>query len=295
MTQQNPDPIAEGLQHGGQRIVQLVSIAAAGQQLLAQRRYRLKAAQQAMDEKTRRAQAKAERAALAEARSRWARVHDRKWLSQAGLLDAAQAWGAAVPYADGNASAALAVRKCEEQLRHLHPHGMSHYDRFRGEGKDPLDAMAQAAPFFARDPNVRTGDPAPQRGELLEGAGVEWAARVHGPDRGEWEQARQEQRATRLADELRAKLRLPGHEPRPEEIRTVLEITTNLPEHVITKAVPATPHPDPSQGTDVRRAAEDFPFSIDEALEMSARQTHESPAAGRTPSQVPDRNRRRNL
>ncbi|NKZ03277.1 hypothetical protein [Actinomadura latina] len=292
MSQQHPDPIAEGLQHSGQRLVQIVSAAVGVQQTFAQRRNRMKAIQQDRDEKADRAQAQLRRAALAEARSRWNRAHDRKWLRDAPLLDVAEAWGAAVPYADGNASAALAVRRCEERLRRLHPHAMSHYDRLRTEGTDALQAMKQAAPFFTRDPNVRTGDPAPGRAELHEGAGAEWAARVHGPDRAEWEEARQEHRAAQIAGELRAKLRSQGRDPQPEELRMVLEITTNLPEHVITKAVPADPRPRPTR--DVERAAEDFPLSIDEALEMSAKQSFEPSTPRRTSPQVPDRNRRRN-
>ncbi|MFG2245782.1 hypothetical protein [Spirillospora sp. NPDC048823] len=295
MSQQHPDPIAEGLQHGGQRLVQIVSVAVATRQGLAQRRQRSEATRQARDDQAQRAQAQAQRAALAQARSRWGRAHDRKWLRQAPLLDVAEAWGAAVPYASDNASASLAVRKCEERLRHLHPHAMSHYDRFRGEGKDPLDAMTQAAPFFTRDPNVRTGDPATQPGQLSEGTGAEWAARFHGPDRGEWEESRQEQRASQIADQLRTKLRQQGREPRPEELRTVLEIATNLPEHIIAKAVPVNSPSGPSRGSDVQRAADDFPHSIDDALEMSSRQASEVPAARRTQPQVPDRNRRRNL
>ncbi|GAA1892370.1 hypothetical protein [Actinomadura bangladeshensis] len=293
MSQQYPDPIAEGLQHSGQRMVQIVSAAVGVQQSFAQRRSRSKAVRQAKQAKADQAQARLRRAALAEARSRWGRAHDNKWLRQANLLDVAEAWGAAVPYADGNASAALAVRKCEERLRRLHPHAMSHYDRLRAEGTDALQAMEQAAPFFSRDPNVRTGDPAPERAELHEGTGAEWAARVHGPDRAEWEEARQEQRATQIADELRTNLRSQGRDPQPEELRVVLEITTNLPDHVIAKAVPADPCPRPTR--DVERAADDFPFSINEALEMSAKQPFEAPAQRRTSPQTPERNRRRNL
>lgn len=295
MTQNHPDPIAEGLHHGGQRLVQLVSAAAAGQQLLVQGKHRLRAAQQARDHKAEQAEAKARRAALAEACSRWVRAYDQEWLRHANLLDVGEAWGAAVPYADGNVSAALAVRRCEEQLRRLHPHGMTHYDRLRSEGKEPLDAMAGAAPFFTRDPNIRTGDPAPSRGQLPEGTGTEWAARVHGPDRDDWEEARQVERAGQLADELRTKLRHQGREPQPAELRSVLEITTNLPEHIIAKVVPETPRSHPDRGADIAGAAEDFPFSIDEALEMTEKRPFETSSGRRTPPQVPDRNRRRNL
>ncbi|MFA1546134.1 hypothetical protein [Actinomadura chokoriensis] len=295
MSQQHPDPINEGLQHGGQRLVQVVSTAVGVQQTLAHHRHRLKALQQAQDQQAQREEARVQRVATSEARARWVRVHDGKWLRQANLLQVAEAWGAAVPFASDNASAALAVRKCEERLRRLHPHGMGHYDRLRSEGMVPLDAMAQAAPFFARDPNVRPGDPGPQQQELYEGTGAEWAARVHGPERSDWEEARQEQRASQIADELRTKLRLQGREPQPEELRTVLEITTNLPEHIILRAVPASPHPASPRGSDVERAAEDFPLSIDEALEMSAKQPFEASAVRRPQPQIPERNRRRNL
>ncbi|MEU8804832.1 hypothetical protein [Spirillospora sp. NPDC048819] len=295
MTQQHPDPIAEGLQHSGQRLIQLISAAAGVQQLVAQRKHRLKAARQALNAQAQRGEAEKRRAERAQARSRWGRVHDRQWLRHANLLDVADAWAAGVPYAKDNTAAARAVDQCEEQLRRLHPHAMSHYDRFRSEGMDALDAMTQAAPFFTRDPNVRTGDPAPPRAGLHEGTGTEWAARVHGPDRGEWEEIRRQQRATQIAEQLRAKLRLQGHEPQPEELRTILEITTNLPEHVITKAVPAVPHPHLAPSPDVRSAAEDFPIPIDEALTMSANQPRETSAARRPQTQALDRNRRRNL
>lgn len=295
MTQAHSDPIAEGLQQGGQRLVQIVSAAVAVNQAVAQRKHRLEAAKKAADAQAQRAEARAQRAALAEARSRWVRAHDREWLRQANLPDVARAWGAAAPYADGNASAAFAVRSCEERLRDLHPHAMSHYDRLRRDGKNRLDAMTLAAPFFTRDPNVRTGEPATQRRELHEGTGQRWAATLHGPDRAEWEAARQERRATQIVDELRTKLRLQGHEAGPDELRTVLEIVTNLPEDVIAKAISSTPEDRPTRRSDASVAAEDFPLAINEALEMSSRQPLEAPAARRAPSQVPDRNRRRNL
>ncbi|MWA02346.1 hypothetical protein F8568_022435 [Actinomadura sp. LD22] len=295
MNQQHPDPIAEGLQHGGQRLVQIVSVVVGAQQALAHRRHRLELVRRVQDEAVRRAEEHAERTASAEARARWSRAHDRKWLRDAKLLDVAEVWGAAVPYAPTNESAARALGKCEERLRDLHPHAVSHYDRHRGEGRQPLEAMTLAAPFFSRDPNVRTGDPAPRREELSEGTGAEWTTRLHGPDRGEWERARQEQRATQLADQLRARFQSDGRTPNPEELRTVLEITTNLPEDIIAKAVPMTRQTHPGRGADVERAAEDFPLSIDEALEMSASRPFETAAAHRPTTQAPDRNRRRNL
>ncbi|WP_131742903.1 hypothetical protein [Actinomadura roseirufa] len=292
MSQQHPDPITEGFLHGGQRLVQIVTVAVGAQQALARRTERLRAAEQARDLATQSAEAKARRAALAEAASHWARAHDRKWLRQAPLLNVAEAWGAAVPYASDNASAATAVRKCEERLRDLHPHAMSHYDRFREKGMEALDAMKQAAPFFTRAPNVRTGDPATPRGELREGTGAAWAATEHGPDRGEWEEVQLEQRARQIAERLSTALRSQGREPRPRDLRTVLEITTNLPEHIIMRAIPdRAPQSDGDRGP----AAEDFPLPVDEALEMTSKQPYAASPPRRADTQTPDRNRRRNL
>ncbi|QFG22891.1 hypothetical protein [Actinomadura sp. WMMB 499] len=289
MTQQHPDPINEGLIHSGQRIVQIVTLAVGAKEAWDRRRSRLKLAEQS-------AEIHARRAALAEARSRWSLAHDRKWLHQANLIDVAEAWGAAVPYAAENASAASAVGKCEERLRELHPHAMSHYDRFRAENKDPLAAMREAAPYFDRDPNIRTGEPAAPRKELHEGAGDRWAATVHGPDRGEWEEARQEQRGRQIADDLRTRLQAQGREPEPQELRTVLEVTTNLPEHIIARAVPAPAGPSRHhRTTDTGPAAEDFPLPIDQALAMTANQPFPSASARRSEAPSPDRNRRRNL
>ncbi|WP_192808600.1 hypothetical protein [Actinomadura montaniterrae] len=288
MTTQHPDPIAEGFSHGGERLIQILALATALKQSYAQRAARLRAAELARDAAAERTESAAQQAAFAEARSRWVRAHDRKWLQQAGLLHVAEAWGAAVPYAAESSSAAAAVRKCENRLRDLHPHAMSHYDRARGEGMEPLDAMRQAAPFFTRDPNVRTGEPATVRPMLTEGSGTEWAATIHGPHRSDWENARQEQRAHHIADQLRRQPQQPGH----DELRTVLEATTNLPDEVIAKVTSPAPS---TQGAQARLAAEGFPFTIDQALEISAKRPGETPSTRRTTTQTTDRNRRRNL
>ncbi|MEV5830483.1 hypothetical protein AB0L25_33445 [Spirillospora sp. NPDC052242] len=289
MTQQHPDPINEGLTHSGQRIVQIVTLAVGAKEAWDRRRSRLRLAEQS-------AEAHARRTALAEAQSRWSPAHDRRWLRQASLLDVAEVWGAAVPYAPENASAASAVGKCEERLRELHPHAMSHYDRIRNENKDPLTAMREAAPFFSRDPNIHTGEPAAPRQALHEGMGDNWAATMHGPDRTEWDEARQEQRGRQIADNLKARLQAEGREPEPEELRTVLEVTTNLPEHIIARAVPVPTESARQRGAfGCGPAAEDFPFPIDEALAMTAKQPVQTSPARRPDALTPDRNRRRNL
>src|SRR5205823_897426 len=92
------------------------------------------------------------------------------------LIDTAQAWGAAMPYADRavpwyEPAAATAQRKCEERLRDLHPHAMARYDRLRAEGMSPADAMRGAAPLFARPARVYDPPHTP-RGELGSDAGL---------------------------------------------------------------------------------------------------------------------------
>ncbi|WP_160573462.1 hypothetical protein [Actinomadura physcomitrii] len=283
MTNQHPDPITEGFSHGGERMIQIIAMAAALKQSYAHRAARLRAAELARDAAAERTESAAQQAAFAEARSRWVRVHDRQWLQQAGLLHVAEAWGAAVPYTATSSSAAAAVRKCESRLRDLHPHAMSHYDRARTDGMEPLDAMRRAAPFFTRDPNVRTGEPATPRPALAEGTGAEWAATIYGPHRSDWENARLQQRAHQIADHHRER------QLGPDEMRTVLEATTNLPGEVIAKVAPV------AYGTQARLAAEGFPFTIDQALEISAKRPFEPPAARKAATQTPDRNRRRNL
>jgi hypothetical protein len=143
--------------------------------------------------------------------------------------------------------------------------------------------MRKAAPFFARDPNVRTGEPATPRPALAEGTGAEWAATMHGPHRSDWENARQQQRAHDIANQHRQR------QPNPDELRTVLHTTTNLPDEVIAQVAPS------SYNTQARLAAEGFPFTIDQALEISAKQPFEPPATRKSATQTPDRNRRRNL
>jgi hypothetical protein len=174
---------------------------------------------------------------------------------------------------------------------------MSHYDRARGKGHDPLIAMGEAAPFFTRDPNVRTGDPATARPELPEGTGVRWAANVHGPDRSEWEEVLQEQRAQGIAGKLSEERCGEGGELHSDELRTVLTTTTNLPEQIIAKVAGTT---DGTAGagagpsTPTELAAEDFPLPIDEAMAVTSARSVDAQAAKRASSQSPDRNRRRN-
>ena len=111
------------------------------------------------DERARRALTAQIRADRDAARAGWAPALDPDWLRQADLFEAARAWGAAMPYADRSVpwyepAAATAMRKCEERLRDLHPHAMARYDRLRGDGMGPAEAMREAAPLFASPPRA---------------------------------------------------------------------------------------------------------------------------------------------
>ncbi|MFG2006202.1 hypothetical protein ACGFNU_44340 [Spirillospora sp. NPDC048911] len=271
MTEQHPDPIAEGLAQGGQRIIQILALGIASKQMYSGFVQKREAAEAARD-RAAAAQADADqRAAFDQARAIWAPAHDRQWLQNADILKVAQAWGAAAPFAaEGHPGAASAVDKCEQRLRDLHPHAMSHYDRLRASGQDPLAAMRQATPFFNRDPNVREGHPV-STAALKEGTGARWAANPHGPSRQEWEAARQERRAHQIIDEFQARMRdRSGPELLPLQMRTLLETVTNLPEPIIAKVVQTRTAPDSNRSDQTRTpsevSADDFPQLITEAI-----------------------------
>ena len=163
MTEQNTDPFQEALAQGGQRLVQLIAVGSLMTRGVLNFQEKRRAARQAKDEEVQR-EAEAEiAAAYAQAYARFSRALDSQWLKEAPFLDVLEAWTAAMPFADDRPDAARAVTRCEERLRGLHPHGMSHYDRFREAGNERTDAMREALPYLARDPNVRTGRPGRQR------------------------------------------------------------------------------------------------------------------------------------
>jgi hypothetical protein len=114
------------------------------------------------------------------ARAEWALALNDGWLQNADLANVARAWGSAIPQADPlspwcELAAGTAMRRCEERLRVLHPYAMRHYDRLRGEGKAPSDAMHEAAPFFGYAPHTRDAPHVP-RPSLSTGAADSLAA-----------------------------------------------------------------------------------------------------------------------
>jgi hypothetical protein len=259
-----PDPFGEALSYSSQRAAQLISLVVAAAQVGAHRKALSEARKAARDEQARRAVREQERAAYEQARAGWAPAHDPRWLARADLLETASAWSAAAADADSDPVAASAMRKSEERLRTLHPYGMARYDRLRGEGASPLEAMREAAPLFAREPHARPGQPgtqllieAPAAGpDAAPSAGVTDGslrppASAQDPDR------EAERRGQQIVGRLQARARAErGSDLDSEELATILEATTSLPAEVIARLTRARSEEQVAAGAERARAAD---------------------------------------
>ncbi len=290
----HPDPFQDALSHGLQRAVQVASSVFTGAQVYVHLRRTQARAAAARDEQTRRTLAAEIRADRDAARSGWAPALDPGWLQRADLFQTAQAWGASMPYADRampwyEPAAATAMRKCEERLRILHPHAMARYDRLRGEGIAPADAMREAALLFGQSPHARDARYT-ERPPLEAGNGGNPTWTVSGPESGPADPADlisvQEQRGRQIVEELQARARAQGRAPLDQaEQRTVLETLTNLPDEVIDRIVrPVGPGPAQARAARPARPWEhDFPVPVQDVVASAARQSQlpSKPAAGK--------------
>jgi hypothetical protein len=133
------------------------------------------------------------------------------------------------------------MRKCEDRLRRLHPYAMARYDRLRGDGVSPLDALRETAPLFGRSPHARPGDSAPFRHALGVGAGTDVTQSADRPLAAQAEPLpadvgddRAEQRGRQIVERLQASARATGRpDLGPDELAMILEAVTNLPEDMI--------------------------------------------------------------
>jgi len=261
------DPLEEALSQASQRIAQFASLTGAMAQVVWQRRALHDARQAARDdERATRIINEQERLIHQHARLSWAPAHDPQWLANADLLQAGRAWAGAASYADTDPAAASAMRKCEDRLRTLHPYAMARYDRLRGDGISPLDAMRETVPLFARSPQARAGDPAPFRHALGVGVGVGAGPDATQPasraptDPAEPSPAddgddRAEQRGQQIIERLQASARTVGRpELGPDELVMVLEAVTNLPEDMIERLISNAPGPNRPRSEDLRAA-----------------------------------------
>jgi hypothetical protein len=251
MDSNHPDPFQDAIQLGLQRAVQLGSCAlTAAQVYLYQQRSHARAVAE-RDEKGKRAlnaQIRAEREA---ARARWAPALDPEWLSHGSFMQTAEAWGAAMPYADRavpwyQPTAATAMRKCEERLRYLHPYAMARYDRLRADAMSPADAMREAAPLFASPSHAYDAPFTPRRTLAVGNGGPVWTSPPDPQASAPMVEAGVlERRGRQILDAIQGRAREQGRRPLASaEQRTVLETITSLPPEIIDRIVP----PDTSAG-----------------------------------------------
>jgi hypothetical protein len=246
-----PDPFREAMTHGLQRAMQVASLAGTAAQVYVYHQKTEARSAADKDERARRAlqaQIRAERDA---ARAGWSPALDPQWLRNADLHETAQAWGAAMPYADRTVpwyepTAAAAMRRSEERLRNLHPFAMARYDRLRAEGLGPAEAMREAAPLFALSPRARAWPFAPLPA-LGAGTGAEasWAADrpAQGSEIADLPGTEAlESRGRSIVTALQERAQAQGREPLgQDELRTVLETVTNLPDDVIERVIRLDP------------------------------------------------------
>src|SRR6185437_2794777 len=287
----HPDPFSEGMMHGLFRAMQVASCAAtAAQVFIHHQRVQARISAERNDRVRRalQAQLRAERLAV---RAGWAPALDPEWRQENDLLCVAQVWGLAVPYAEPNEpwhdpTAAIAVRRCEDRLRDLHPYAMAFYDRLRSEGHGQMEAMAAAAPLFARYPRPYDASSQP-RSALSAGAGavVPLLADELTPDTAGDADGRSvlARRGREIVDGLQARAAGKGRDPLGTgQLRVVLESITNLPDEVIDQVIGATdarlgpsgekrqPGRSPKDGQPWQR---DFPTPIGEVVAFAPRTT----------------------
>ena len=255
-----PDLLGDALSFSSQRMAQLASLVTAAATVEARRKARRNAAKTIRGERELQDQ---ERAAYQLARAGWASARDPRFLDQANLLQAARAWSAAAAYADVDAEAADAVRRCEQRLRVLHPYAMAWYDRLRSDGAAPLDAMREALPMFDRAPHARPGDPAAERRGLPAPEGLGAASWDRGADDSVVAEfaadstvtGQAEQRGQQIVRELQARaVAERGYKLNPDELVTTLGATTTLPGDVIARLARADSQDREAWGAERTRA-----------------------------------------
>jgi hypothetical protein len=122
MTDQTyPDPFSDALGRTSQRAASLTTLSTALIREFIQYRARRDAERAAADQAIAEPAARAEHEARRRVQRTWSAAHHPAFASRADLFTAARAWGAAMPYAPADPSAAAALRASEDRLRALHP------------------------------------------------------------------------------------------------------------------------------------------------------------------------------
>jgi hypothetical protein len=278
-----PDPFSDALGRTSQRAASLTTLSTALIREFIQYRARREAERAAADQAIAEQAARAEHEARRRVQRTWSAAHHPAFASQADLFTAARTWGAAMPYAPADPSAA-ALRASEDRLRALHPYAMSYYDRLRDQGASPFQAMREALPLFACHPDPRPGQPAPARHPLdavpLTTPGPQPPATpppapepepTAGTSAQDQAEARGRQIIARLQDGARAAGRPPLGR---DELVTVLEAMTTLPPEVITRLTRPGRAPAAARAAGERSpvalAAENFPGTAADAVRAGA-------------------------
>jgi hypothetical protein len=284
MTDQTyPDPFSDALGRTSQRAASLTTLSTALIREFIQYRARRDAERAAADQAAADQAARAEHEARRRVQRTWSAAHHPAFASRADLFTAARAWGAAMPYAPADPSAAAALRASEDRLRALHPYAMSHYDRLRDQGASPFQAMREALPLFARHPDPRPGQPAPARHPLdavpPTPPGPQPPATPPAPEpepaTRTTAQDQAETRGRQIIAGLQDRARTAGRPPLGrDELVTVLEAMTTLPPDVITRLTqPArtSAAARPAAGrSPAALAAENFPGTAADAVRAGA-------------------------
>jgi hypothetical protein len=271
---EHPDPFTEAGEVAGRQARHVAIILASAGRVMLRHQIAVKRLQVEKSKQARRAMLARLNAERASARARWMPGNDKTWLRDAGLLDVAEVWAAAIPFADRGRklfeeSAESAVLNCENRLRNLHPYAMSRYDRLRAGGMGPVEAMFEALPLFTRPAHAYERTAAVVRPALEpgDGRGYEWAAVVHGPTRFDMEDGQQRARGARILDEIQGRAVRDGGVPLGlEEQRLVLEVTTSLTPRQIAATVRTTAAARPSR----RPWQQDFPFPVRDVVAIAA-------------------------
>jgi hypothetical protein len=273
---QYPDLFGEALAVEAREVMQALSCVAVLVRAAMRHQAKVRAKRELADEQAKRAQEQREKAERDAIRSQWEPANDRQWLRSANIVEVADAWSAAVDYADQASaayerSAEFAVNNCEARLRELHPYAMNYFDRLRGEGLSRSDAIGQAAPLFLNHPNARPHEARPRLRITARGVrdGVD---ETLGPQREEFERhfaERQAVRGTRIVEGMQVRAMAEGRPLlNPDEQRTALDATTNLTPELIGKVVTSNT----AVSRRPRRPWEnESPFTIQEVVEFASK------------------------
>ena len=193
MNHSYPEPFGEAMSYSSQRAAQLTSLFIALTQAFLQYRARHERQQAERDHAVAAELARAGHAARRQAQATWAAAHDPAWLGRADLFQTADVWGAAMPDAPADPSAAVAMSKCESRLTRPAPVRHGPLRPAARPRSDPVRGDAPGGPAVWQPPRppagpACTGPPSPRRrarhpaGRPVTGTGTTGTGRQPGAD-----------------------------------------------------------------------------------------------------------------